>query len=103
MGPHDSGKSTTARILSAYATRLDRTPIFADLDVGLGALSVPGCIGAIPLDKTSFSIEVGTQEKVLLHLISLAFYRTETSVQARHFCITSGKHLPRTMLICSNI
>lgn len=58
VGPYDSGKSTLARILSAYATRLDRTPILVDLDVGLGMISVPGCIGAVPLDKTCFDIEV---------------------------------------------
>lgn len=58
VGPHDSGKSTLSRILSAYATRLDRTPVLVDLDVGLGMLSVPGCIGAVPLDRNCFDIEV---------------------------------------------
>mmetsp|Transcript_909 Transcript_909/g.905 ORF Transcript_909/g.905 Transcript_909/m.905 type:complete len:469 (+) Transcript_909:83-1489(+) len=57
VGPHDSGKSTLARILGAYATRLDRLPILVDLDVGLGMLSVPGCVGAVPLDKNSFDVE----------------------------------------------
>jgi len=56
-GPHDSGKSTTARILSAYATRLDRNPVLVDIDVGHGMLSVPGCIGAVPLEKSSLAVE----------------------------------------------
>ncbi len=58
VGPHDSGKGSLARILSAYATRLDRTPVLVDLDVGLGMLSVPGCVAAVPLDRNCFDVEV---------------------------------------------
>lgn len=39
-GPVDSGKSTVAKILLAYATRLGRAPIFVDLDIGQGAITV---------------------------------------------------------------
>jgi polyribonucleotide 5'-hydroxyl-kinase len=60
VGNQDSGKSTTARILAGYATRLDRTPIYIDLDVSEGIFGgIPGCIGAIPLDKSSLSIDEG--------------------------------------------
>lgn len=59
VGPTDSGKSTICQILSAYAVRLDRVPVYVDLDVGQGALSIPGCVTAAPLDKSCLSIEEG--------------------------------------------
>eukprot|EP01038_Epipyxis_sp_PR26KG_P007434 gene7434-10130_t len=59
VGPSDHGKSSTAQILATYAVRLDRTPIFIDLDVSLGLVGIPGCIGAIPLDKTTLHVEEG--------------------------------------------
>lgn len=59
VGPHDNGKSTLSQILLAYATRLDRNPIFIDLDVGLPSISIPGSIAAVPLDKTNLSVEEG--------------------------------------------
>lgn len=65
VGPKDHGKSTTCKILASYAARLDRTPIFVDLDVGQGALSIPGCICAVPLEKSSLSIEVLYSEELL--------------------------------------
>jgi polyribonucleotide 5'-hydroxyl-kinase len=58
VGPSDHGKSTTSRILAAYAARLDRTPLLVDLDVGQNSITIPGCISVVPLDKTSLSIEV---------------------------------------------
>jgi len=58
VGPTDHGKSSVSQILAAYAVRLDRNPIFVDLDVGQGWASIPGCIGAIPLDKSCLSVEV---------------------------------------------
>ena len=53
------GKSTTARILSAYACRLDRTPLYIDLDVCQTSMTVPGTISAIPLDKFSLNVQEG--------------------------------------------
>jgi polyribonucleotide 5'-hydroxyl-kinase len=58
-GPSDSGKSTTARTLAAYACRLDRTPLFLDLDVGQNAVTLPGTLCATPLNKFSLSVEEG--------------------------------------------
>ena len=54
----DAGKSSTARILAAYAARLDRNPIFVDLDIGQGSITIPGCISAVPVEKLGISIEV---------------------------------------------
>ena len=58
VGPPDSGKSTMARILLAYAARLDRHPVFVDLDAGQSSIGIPGCIGAMPVEKASINIEV---------------------------------------------
>jgi len=49
-GPSDSGKSTLARILSHYAVRVGRRPVYVDLDVGQGGLGVPpGTVGMASL------------------------------------------------------
>lgn len=45
VGPGDVGKSTLTKILLNYAVRMGRRPIFVDLDVGQGHISVPGTIG----------------------------------------------------------
>lgn len=58
VGPPDSGKSTTAKILSSYAVRLDRNPILIDLDVSKGSLAVPGAICACTLDRSYLNTKV---------------------------------------------
>ena len=45
-GPTDSGKSTICKILTNYAVRCGSSPLFVDLDVGQGSLTVPGCVAA---------------------------------------------------------
>ena len=55
VGPSDHGKSTTAKILASYAARVDRCPLFVDLDVGQTLATVPGCITVMPLDKFTIS------------------------------------------------
>lgn len=49
VGPVDYGKSTLCRILANWAVRMERTPIFVDLDVGQGQISIPGVLAAIRL------------------------------------------------------
>lgn len=49
VGPCDVGKSTVCKILLNYAVRTGRRPIFVDLDVGQGQISVPGTIGKLLL------------------------------------------------------
>lgn len=56
-GPIDSGKSSLARVLTAYAVKLGRSPIFVDLDVSQNALSVPGTIAASPMTPDSVSVQ----------------------------------------------
>ncbi|XP_075160250.1 protein CLP1 homolog [Haematobia irritans] len=58
VGPMDVGKSTLCRILLNYAVRLGRRPLYADTDVGQGALSIPGTIGTILVERPA-SIEEG--------------------------------------------
>lgn len=45
VGPTDVGKSTVSRILLNYAVRMGRAPVYVDLDVGQGQISIPGAIG----------------------------------------------------------
>lgn len=47
VGPADVGKSTVCNLLLNYAVRMGRRPIFVDLDVGQGQISVPGSIGTL--------------------------------------------------------
>ena len=42
VGPTDVGKSTLCRLLLNYAVRMGRRPVFVDLDVGQGSISLPG-------------------------------------------------------------
>jgi len=50
-GPTDSGKSTLSRVLVNYAVRLGHRPMFVDLDVGQGQITVPGALAASPVTK----------------------------------------------------
>jgi len=58
VGPQDAGKTTVCRLLVNYAVRLGRRPIYVDLDVGQGSISVPGTIGAMLIERPA-SIEDG--------------------------------------------
>jgi len=51
VGPTDVGKSTLCKILLNYAVRMGRRPIFVDLDVGQGQLSIPGTLGAMAIER----------------------------------------------------
>ncbi|XP_004525577.1 protein CLP1 homolog [Ceratitis capitata] len=58
VGPLDVGKSTLCRIFLNYAVRLGRRPLYADIDVGQGAISIPGTIATILIERPA-SIEEG--------------------------------------------
>uniref|UniRef100_A0A1B6BXL4 Protein CLP1 homolog n=2 Tax=Clastoptera arizonana TaxID=38151 RepID=A0A1B6BXL4_9HEMI len=58
VGPTDVGKSTVCRILLNYAARMGRRPVFVDLDVGQGQISVPGTIGAMLVERPA-SVDEG--------------------------------------------
>jgi polyribonucleotide 5'-hydroxyl-kinase len=57
VGPSESGKSSLTKLLTAYATKLGREPIWVDLDPADNALSVPGTLAACPMDRESVQIE----------------------------------------------
>lgn len=57
VGPTESGKSSLAKILTAYATKLGRVPLWIDLDPADNALSVPGTLAACPMDRQSVQVE----------------------------------------------
>ena len=74
VGPTDVGKSTVSKILLNYAVRLGRKPIFVELDVGQGAISVPGTIGAMMVERPA-SVEEGfSQVSIAMHSISNSQY-----------------------------
>jgi polyribonucleotide 5'-hydroxyl-kinase len=65
-GSTDAGKSSLCRILLSYAVRLGRNPIFVDLDVGQGELTIPGAVSAAPLDRNSVSVQAGIDMSIPL-------------------------------------
>ncbi|KAI3429530.1 hypothetical protein D9Q98_005618 [Chlorella vulgaris] len=50
VGPTDVGKSSLCKILLNYAVRAGWAPTFADMDIGQGSITLPGCIAATPLE-----------------------------------------------------
>lgn len=58
MGPTDSGKSTLCKILLNYAIRSGFTSLFADLDIGQGSITIPGCLAATVVEAP-IDLEVG--------------------------------------------
>lgn len=56
-GPADCGKSSLARVLTAYAVKLGRSPLLVDLDASQNMLSVPGTMAAIPVSSDIISAD----------------------------------------------
>ncbi|XP_044505948.1 protein CLP1 homolog [Mangifera indica] len=50
VGPTDSGKSTLSRMLLSWAAKQGWKPLFVDLDIGQGSITIPGCIAATPIE-----------------------------------------------------
>ncbi|XP_057337777.1 protein CLP1 homolog [Microplitis mediator] len=57
VGPKNVGKSTLCRILLNYAVRSGRSPIFVDLDVDQGQITIPGNIGALTVQRFADVVE----------------------------------------------
>ncbi|KAK2704060.1 hypothetical protein QYM36_017634 [Artemia franciscana] len=51
VGPADVGKSTLCRMMLNWGVRMGRKPLFVDLDVGQGNISIPGTIGAVMVER----------------------------------------------------
>ena len=60
-GPQDVGKSSLCKILVNYAVREGGTPVYVDLDVGQGGVTVPGMLSAAILERP-FDIATGVPE-----------------------------------------
>jgi polyribonucleotide 5'-hydroxyl-kinase len=75
VGPPESGKSSLAKVLVAYATKLGRTPLWVDLDPADNGVSVPGTLAAVPMTGDAAVVEtyatggipIGTTPLVLFH------------------------------------
>ena len=67
VGPTDVGKSTLSRILINYAVRRGRKPLYVDLDVSLGSISVPGSLGSILVERAASADEGFSQEAPLVY------------------------------------
>lgn len=65
VGPMDIGKSTACRLLLNYAVRLGRRPVFVDLDVGQGQISIPGTLGALLVERPA-DVEEGFSQQAPL-------------------------------------
>ncbi|KAJ5893591.1 Pre-mRNA cleavage complex II Clp1 [Penicillium taxi] len=58
LGPENAGKTTLAKILTAYATKIGRQPLVVNLDPSEGMLSVPGTLTATAF-RSMLDIEEG--------------------------------------------
>ncbi|KAL1513262.1 hypothetical protein ABEB36_002691 [Hypothenemus hampei] len=67
VGPQDVGKSTLCKILLNYAVRMGRRPVYVDLDVGQGSISIPGTVGAIVIERPASIDEGFSQEAPLVY------------------------------------
>ncbi|KAG8233599.1 hypothetical protein J437_LFUL001010 [Ladona fulva] len=67
VGPTDVGKSTVCRLLLNYAVRMGRRPVFVDLDVGQGQISIPGTIGALLVERPATVEEGFSQQAPLVY------------------------------------
>lgn len=67
VGPCDVGKSTVCKIFLNYAVKQGRTPIFVDLDVGQGSISLPGTIGAFLVERIAHVEDGFTQQTPLVY------------------------------------
>lgn len=58
LGPDDSGKTSLAKTLTGYATRVGNQPLVTNLDPSEGMLSIPGSLSAAAF-KTLIDVEEG--------------------------------------------
>ncbi|XP_060553316.1 polyribonucleotide 5'-hydroxyl-kinase Clp1-like [Ruditapes philippinarum] len=66
VGPSDVGKTTLCNMLLNYGVRMGRAPVFVDLDVGQGQVSIPGTMGAYVVERPADIEEGFTQSAPLV-------------------------------------
>lgn len=57
VGAADVGKSTVSQMLLNWAVRRGRKPLYVDLDVGQGAIALPGVLGAVLIERPTDVVE----------------------------------------------
>lgn len=57
VGPTDSGKSSLSKMLLSWAAKQGWKPTYVDLDIGQGSITIPGCIGATPIEMPIDPVE----------------------------------------------
>lgn len=87
VGPMDVGKSTLCKILLNYTVRMGRRPIYVDLDVGQGAISCPGTIGALLVERPATIEEGFSQQAPLIY----HFGHTSPSGNAKLYKVLMSK------------
>jgi len=66
-GPTESGKTSLAKVLTAYAVKLGRTPILVDLDPADNCLTVTGTLCACPMDQDAITVETYATTGLPIH------------------------------------
>ncbi|XP_078177523.1 CLP-similar protein 3 isoform X2 [Carex rostrata] len=66
-GPTDSGKSTLCRMLLSWAAKRGWKPTYVDLDIGQGSISLPGSIGATPVEMPIDPVEGNPLEMPMVY------------------------------------
>lgn len=81
VGPSESGKSSLAKILIAYAVKLGRTPLWVDLDPDDNALSVPGTLGVCPIQRETITVANYASTGVPIQATPLVLWHGSTHIQ----------------------
>ena len=82
VGPPASGKTSLVKVLTAYATKVGRTPVLVDLDVADNSLSVPGTLVACPMHREALDLQAWATTGVPAGTTSpLALWHGDTNIQ----------------------
>ncbi|RKP04708.1 Pre-mRNA cleavage complex II protein Clp1-domain-containing protein [Thamnocephalis sphaerospora] len=57
VGAHDSGKTSLVKLLLNYAVRQGRQPMFVNLDISEGGVTMPGTVSAVMVDQPIYPEE----------------------------------------------
>ena len=85
LGPSESGKSSLAKVLVSYATKLGRTPIWVDLDPNDNAISVPGTLAAVPMTGETMAVEPFVTGGIPIGTTPLVQFHGSTTLQPELF------------------
>ena len=100
-GPTDVGKTTLCKTLLNYAVRMGRRPVYVDLDVGQGSISVPGFLGAVVVEDVS-DIECKKTHLASPALSSFNFFHLQLATFSKglHLCTITDTRRQATTPNC---